>query len=132
VTTSAAPPAQEEGQDYVVVADDWLSKLADKYLGNPLAYPAIVYYTNEKNKEDSSYARIADPDLIEVGWKIYIPSAAEAETYAGMAPPVKAEPSTLVVAIPGDVASLDVHQLFDPRAWPIARALYGGGFEREL
>lgn len=46
--------------------------------------------------------------------------------------PAPAEPSTLVVAIPGDVASLDVHQLFDPRAWPIARAIYGGGFEWEL
>jgi putative cell wall-binding protein len=41
-TALAAPPAQEEGQDYIVVADDWLSKLADKYLANPLAYPAIT------------------------------------------------------------------------------------------
>jgi peptide/nickel transport system substrate-binding protein len=81
-TALAAPPAQEGGQDYVVVADDWLSKLADKYLGNALAYPAIVHYTNLKNKEDSSYARIMDPDLIEVGWKIYIPSAEEAATQA--------------------------------------------------
>ena len=32
-TALAAPPAQE-GQDYVVVADDWLSKLADKYFCN--------------------------------------------------------------------------------------------------
>ena len=42
------------------------------------------------------------------------------------------EPTTLVVALPGDIASLDVHQLFDPRAWPLARALYGGGFEWKL
>jgi len=81
-TTLAAPPAQEEGQDYIVVADDWLSKLADKYLGNPFAYPAIVEYTNQKNAEDASYAEITNPDLIEVGWKIYIPSVAEAEAYA--------------------------------------------------
>jgi len=81
-TTLAAPPAQEEGQDYIVVADDWLSKLADKYLGNPFAYPAIVHYTNQKNAEDASYAEITNPDLIEVGWKIYIPSVAEAEAYA--------------------------------------------------
>jgi peptide/nickel transport system substrate-binding protein len=82
-TTLAAPPAQEGGQDYVVVADDWLSKLADKYLGNPMAYPAIVEYTNQKNAKDASYAAITNPDLIEVGWKVYIPSAAEAEAYAG-------------------------------------------------
>jgi ABC-type branched-subunit amino acid transport system substrate-binding protein len=87
-TVLAAPPAQEEGQDYVVVADDWLSKLADKYLGNPLAYPAITHYTNQKQKEDSSYAKITDSDLIEVGWKIYIPSAAEATAYLE-APEVK-------------------------------------------
>jgi branched-chain amino acid transport system substrate-binding protein len=70
------------------VADDWLSKLADKYLGNPLAYPAITHYTNQKQKEDSSYAKITDSDLIEVGWKIYIPSAAEATAYLE-APTVK-------------------------------------------
>jgi len=76
-TAMAAPPVQEGGQDYVVVADDWLSKLADKYLGNPMAYSAIVTYTNQKNAEDASYAKITNPDLIEVGWKIYIPSAEE-------------------------------------------------------
>jgi branched-chain amino acid transport system substrate-binding protein len=80
-TALAAPPVQEEGQDYVVVADDWLSKLADKYLGNPLAYPAITHYTNQKQQEDEGYAKITDSNLIEVGWKIYIPSAAEAEAY---------------------------------------------------
>jgi nucleoid-associated protein YgaU len=32
---SAAPPAQ--GQEYIVTAGDWLSKIADKYLGNPQA-----------------------------------------------------------------------------------------------
>jgi len=84
-TALAAPPAQE-GQDYIVVADDWLSKLADKYLGNPIAYPAIVNYTNRKSDEDASYARIDDPNLIEVGWKIYIPSAEEAARVLGGAP----------------------------------------------
>jgi len=88
-TTLAAPPAQEEGQDYVVVADDWLSKLSDKYLGNALAYPAIVEFTNKKHAEDDSYAEITDPDLIEVGWKIYIPSAAEAEAHLAAAQPVR-------------------------------------------
>jgi hypothetical protein len=38
----AAPPPQDGGQDYTVVADDWLSKLADKYMGNVFAYPAIM------------------------------------------------------------------------------------------
>ncbi|TEU13705.1 MAG: hypothetical protein E3J21_18010, partial [Anaerolineales bacterium] len=97
-TTLAAPPAQEEGQDYVVVADDWLSKLADKYLGNPLAYPAIVEFTNQKQAEDASYAEITDPDLIEVGWKIYIPSAEEAAEFVAAAPAAPAAEKTLTIA----------------------------------
>lgn len=78
---AAAPPPQGVGQDYVVVADDWLSNLADKFLGDVLAYPAITYYTNQKNAEDDSYARIADSNVIEVGWKVYIPSPEEAQAY---------------------------------------------------
>ncbi len=81
VTVLAAPPTQDGGQDYVIVADDWLSKLADKFLGDVLSYPAITYYTNQKNKEDSSYAKITNSDVIEVGWKVYIPSKEEADAY---------------------------------------------------
>lgn len=78
-TSMAAPPAQ--GEDYTVQADDWLSKLADKFLGDVLAYPAITYYTNQKNAEDDSFAQITDSDVIEVGQKIYIPTAEEAQAY---------------------------------------------------
>jgi peptide/nickel transport system substrate-binding protein len=93
----AAPPVQE-GQDYVVVADDWLSKLADKYLGNPFAYPAIVEYTNQKHAEDASYAEITDPDLIEVGWKVYIPSAEEAATIVAEVAPAAVPENVFVYA----------------------------------
>lgn len=81
VPAAAAPAQQDGGQDYVIVADDWLSKLADKFLGDVLAYPAITYYTNQKNAEDDSYAQITDSDVIEIGWKVYIPSAEEAQAY---------------------------------------------------
>jgi hypothetical protein len=66
-------------QDYVVQADDWLSKLADKYFADVLAYPAIVEATNAAAQTNGSYASISDPDLIEIGWRLCIPSAAEAE-----------------------------------------------------
>ena len=73
---AAAPLAQ--GEEYIVLAGDWLSKLADKYLGDPMAYPAIVLSTNKKYGEDATFAYIDDPDFIEPGWKLWIPSAEEA------------------------------------------------------
>lgn len=79
----AAPPLQEEGQEYTVQADDWLSKLADKFYGDPLAYPAIVEATNAKVAADSSYAAIDDPNVIEVGQKLFIPTAQQASALLG-------------------------------------------------
>jgi raffinose/stachyose/melibiose transport system substrate-binding protein len=75
--------AQGEGTKYTVQADDWLSKLADKAYGDPLAYPAIVHYTNEMAASDSSYTTIENPDLIEVGWVIYMPTADETTAFLG-------------------------------------------------
>ena len=65
--------AQEEvacESDVVVQADDWLSKLADKFYGDPLAFPAIADATNAKAATDDSYAKIANVDVIEIGWKL--------------------------------------------------------------
>lgn len=77
----AAPPAPVAcEQDYTVALADWLSKLADLFYGDVLAYPAIALATNMKAAEDTSYAVIVDPDLIEPGWKLCVPSAADAQT----------------------------------------------------
>jgi iron(III) transport system substrate-binding protein len=79
----AAPPPADGGQTYVVQADDWLSKLSDKFYGDPLAYPAIVDATNTKAAADPSFTPIDNPDLIEVGQKLFIPSAQEASAILG-------------------------------------------------
>ena len=74
--------AQEEvtcDTDVVVQADDWLSKIAEKFYGDPLAYPAIAAATNAKAAMDNSYATISNFDVIEPGWKLCVPSAADAE-----------------------------------------------------
>ncbi len=63
----------------VVQADDWLSKISDKEYGDILAYPAIVQATNARAATDSTYATIENPDLIEPGWKLCIPSPADAQ-----------------------------------------------------
>jgi len=92
---AAAPLPQAEGEVYTVQKDDWLSKIAEKEYGEPLAYPAIVYYNNQKAEEDGTYTRIDDSDFIQVGWTIYIPTAEEAGAYLGQ---TAAEPQTLVLA----------------------------------
>lgn len=86
-TLLAAPPQQEEGQEYTIQADDWLSKLADKFYGDPLAYPAIVEATNAKAAADNTYATIDDPNVVEVGQKLFIPTAQEASTLLGQEVP---------------------------------------------
>ncbi|HRV92148.1 MAG TPA: redoxin domain-containing protein [Anaerolineae bacterium] len=76
----AAPPPEgsANGQDYIVQADDWLSKLADKFYGDPLAYQAIVEATNAKAVADTTYTQITDPDVIEVGQRLFIPDNLQA------------------------------------------------------
>lgn len=86
---NAAPPAQ--GEDYTVQADDWLSKLADKFYGDVNAYWAIMAATNKANAEDPSYAKIENPDAIEVGAKLRIPSNEEAVAFMADFDPAKGE-----------------------------------------
>ncbi|MBN1217858.1 MAG: LysM peptidoglycan-binding domain-containing protein, partial [Anaerolineae bacterium] len=86
---SAAPLGQ--GEDYVVQADDWLSKLADKFYGDANAYWAIMSATNQANADDASYVKIVNPDAIEVGAKLLIPSADDAAAFMADFDPAKAD-----------------------------------------
>lgn len=61
-------------QTYFVQAGDWLSTIAEKYLGDVSAYPVLMEATNNAAKTDPSFATIADANKIEVGQKICIPS----------------------------------------------------------
>lgn len=75
--------------DVIVQADDWLSKLADKFYGDPLAFQAIADATNAMNATDSSYAKIDNVNVIEVGWKLCIPTAEGAQAALGAERPVQ-------------------------------------------
>jgi hypothetical protein len=76
----AMPPNQDIlGEIYVVQSDDWLSKIAEKNYGDGLAYPAIVEATNAKAAGDDTFAFIGNPDLIEVGQRLWIPERALAD-----------------------------------------------------
>jgi len=65
-------------KEVVVQADDWLSKIAEKVYGDVFAYPAIAEATNRANATDDTFAFIENVDIIEVGWKLCVPSADDA------------------------------------------------------
>ncbi len=112
---AAPPPQEEEGRTYVIQKDDSLSKLAEKYLGDVEAWPAILLATNKMAETDPELNRIDYADIVEVGWAIWIPGDAEAETllaeYRGEVLPAEAaeaDPTqTLIVAVAGDLEGWD-------------------------
>jgi len=67
---------------YTVQVGDWLSKIAEKYYGDILTYPAVVLATNAQT--DEMYTFIANPDMIEPGWTLCIPSADDVATLMAM------------------------------------------------
>ena len=82
--------------EVVVQANDWLSKLAEKYYGDLLAYPAIMAATNSKNKVDPSFNHIASADVIEPGWKLCLVNQAEALALLQAEPGGTSYPLTLL------------------------------------
>ncbi|MEW5961627.1 MAG: hypothetical protein AB1801_28245 [Chloroflexota bacterium] len=74
VVQAAGPPGQGEGQEYVIQADDWLSKLAEKYLGDGTLWPQIVEATNTRAAADPRLAVIENPNVIHPGQLIFIPT----------------------------------------------------------
>lgn len=71
---AAAPqPQPPGGEEYIVQAGDWLTKIADKYYGEPQEYNLILEATNLKAANDDQFRAIDNPDLIEVGQKLWVP-----------------------------------------------------------
>ena len=91
VSVVSATPTAQEGITYTIKLGDTLWALAEKYLGSGFAWPAIMSFTNTKNIEDPTFARIENADLIHPGWKLYIPSAEEAEEFLAKWDPAKPE-----------------------------------------
>ena len=131
----AAPPPQAGGTAYTVQKDDWLSKLADKEYGDPLAYTAIVYYNNLQATEDETYVLIEDPNLIEVGWTIYIPSAEEANAFmigAITAGAYNEAPAFAEMVAAGELPAVDQRLPDNPLIVPVVDDIgqYGGTIRR--
>ena len=56
-----------------VQAGETLSTIAARTLGNSQTYAQIVTATNAAAAVDATYARIDNPNIIAVGWKLCIP-----------------------------------------------------------
>jgi peptide/nickel transport system substrate-binding protein len=87
--------AQEEvvcAEEITVQKDDWLSKYADKYLGNVQSWPAIMAWNNKAAQANpDKYDKIGNADLIVVGWSICVPSAEDADAFLAEYDPSKPE-----------------------------------------
>jgi hypothetical protein len=70
---AASPPEQVQGLEYAIQADDWLSKLATKYLGDSRHWTHIVQATNARAAVDPRLTIIYNPNLIYPGQIIFIP-----------------------------------------------------------
>jgi heat shock protein HslJ len=91
--------AQEEvacESDVIVQEGDWLSIIAEQAYGDPMLYQAIAFATNLKAQSDSSYATIDNHDIIEPGWKLCVPSLADAQALVDSAP-AAASPTGLTI-----------------------------------
>ena len=76
-TQQESPQVQDDGQEYVVKAGDWLSKISQRFLGSSSAYPLIVDATNAKAESDLRFTRIVDSRVIRVGQLLWIPKITE-------------------------------------------------------
>lgn len=113
--------------DVIVQADDWLSKIAAKFYEDPLTYPAIAEATNAKAGVDNSYALIANPDVIEIGWKLCLPAKADALAMIGVAAPAAGAPSDEGGAQSEAVAAITLLHLNDVyEITPVSGGAEGG------
>lgn len=115
-------------QDYTTQAEDSASTLADRYYGNVLAYPVIVDATNAMHAKDSSYAKIDDPNVIELGSKLCIPPGEVAQKLLNeqVFTQVSQDQAskTLVVAITEDSVTMDPNRVYEIHAGTVLHDVY--------
>ncbi|MFN8453092.1 MAG: ABC transporter substrate-binding protein [Anaerolineae bacterium] len=114
--------------DATVQGEDSLSTLAAKYYGNVLAYPVIVDATNAMHAKDSSYAKIDDPNVIELGSKLCIPPGEVAQKMLNeqvFTQVSQDEASkTLVIALTEDSVTMDPNRIYELHASAVLRDVY--------
>jgi nucleoid-associated protein YgaU len=76
------PDPLPTGKYYIVEEGDWLSKIAEKFYADPMTYPILFDANHDPETAEERHTDvIADPDEIDVGWRLFIPDlpAAPAE-----------------------------------------------------
>lgn len=116
-------PAQTLAQEplvcedvYTVQAGDWLSKVAEKYYGDALAFDRIVQASNAQSGDD--YPDIANPDLIEPGLVLCLPPAdvMAQDAPAGLSPSELANASYPSQYTPDGTVTLESGRFSEPVA----------------
>ncbi|HID61568.1 MAG TPA: LysM peptidoglycan-binding domain-containing protein [Anaerolineae bacterium] len=126
----AAPLAQ--GESYTVQKDDSLWNIAEKYLGNGAAYPAIVDATNKKAAEDATFATIVNASIIQPGWKLWIPSAEEAAAFMGTYKAYNEAPMLAELVAKGELPPVEERLPDEPLVIDVVEEIgqYGGTLRR--
>lgn len=127
-TALAGPPQQQAvacEQTYAVQAGDWLSRIAQDTYGDTAAYAAIVQATNAQAE---GFATIDNPDVIEVGWNLCLPSQSEAMAMLGeTGPMVQPEQAEQALTAPEGEMLMVVRNLSKENA-PSTFTISGGEF----
>lgn len=113
--------AQAGGQEYIVKAGDYLHRIAAEFYGDGSLWPRIVEGTNAKAQEDNRFRTIRDPNLINVGQRLWIPDLEEAND--DVEPEATPEEVRVWIASPADGATV-------PRRFDVSMAAQGVRVER--
>lgn len=97
--------------DVIVQAGDSLSAIAIRNFGASAAYTQIVEATNAQSVTDPTYARIENPELLQIGWKLCIPPT-QNSSRPSTVPAVEA--NALIAGLSGAVDPAQIRALAIP------------------
>jgi hypothetical protein len=97
VAAEKAPPTFDR---YTVKKGDILSQLALDHLGDARRYPEI--FEASKHLRQAGGARLTDPDVIDIGWKLNIPSADQKPDKPAKPPKAEVAEPDVTVTIPAE------------------------------
>lgn len=106
VLTLPAPTTPKPAGTYTVQRGDTLSEIAQETLGDARRYPEIAAASQAISQ--SGGAHLTDPDLIDVGWTLHLPSTATSTpatpSTPAPIPPPSPDPATPVAPTPAQPA----------------------------